>query len=84
MSGYLPRPEEFKPSPAARDTPTLFCHGTSDDVVRLEWAKLSEQVVKEKGVRNVEFKTYERMGHSAIPAEIKDIFQFLQQVIPDN
>ena len=82
MSGYLVRPDDFKPSVAALDTPTLFCHGTSDEVVRYDWAKVSETKVKEAGIRNVEFKTYERMGHSAIPAEIRDVFHFLQKVIP--
>ena len=82
MSGYLPRPESFKPSAAAVDTPVLFCHGTSDDVVQLEWAKLSEKVVKEKGVKNVDFKIYERMGHSAVPSEIRDVLRFLVGVIP--
>jgi len=84
MSGYLPRPDQFKPSAAALDTPTLFCHGTSDDVVRYDWAKLSEQHVKEKGVKNVDFKTYERMGHSAVPSEIRDVFNFLSKVLPDS
>jgi predicted esterase len=84
MSGYLPRPEEFKPSAAALDTPTLFCHGTSDDVVKLEWAKLSEQRVRSSGVKSVDFKIYERMGHSAVPSEIRDVLRFLQTIIPDN
>lgn len=84
MSGYLPRPEEFKVSPANAETPTLFCHGTSDDVVRLEWARASEKRIKELGAKNVDFKTYEWMGHSAVPAELRDILQFLQTVIPDQ
>lgn len=84
MSGYLPRPESFKPSTAALDTPVLFCHGTSDDVVRLDWAQLSEKRVKETGVKNVQFKIYERMGHSAVPTEIRDVLKFLAEVIPPN
>jgi predicted esterase len=83
MSGYLPRPTEFKPTAEGKETPVLFCHGTSDDVVQFEWARLSEQAVKAAGVKNVQFKTYERMGHSAVPSEIRDVLRFLQGVIPE-
>ena len=82
MSGYLPRPKGFKPSTVALDTPVLFCHGTSDDVVQLEWAQLSAERVKQAGVKKVDFKTYERMGHSAVPSEIRDVYNFISGVIP--
>lgn len=83
MSGYLPRPQAFKPTPAALDTPVLFCHGTSDDVVLYDWAKQSEKAVRDQGVHNVEFKVYERMGHSVSPGELKDALKFLSTVVPN-
>lgn len=81
MSGYLPRPELFRPTAQGVETPLLMCHGTSDDVVQHQWAKQSEALIKEAGVKSVVFKTYERMGHSACAAEIQDVYQFLSKII---
>lgn len=82
MSGYLPRPEIFKPAPHALDMPVLFCHGTSDDVVRLEWARQSEAKLRQDGVKNIIFIEYPRMAHTASMTEIRDVLNFLKGIIP--
>lgn len=84
MSGYLPKASDFNPSEVSKQTPVLFCHGTSDAVVAYDWGKSSRDAVESAGVKDVTFRTYQGMGHSACEEELRDVFQFLTRVIPPN
>lgn len=82
MSGYMPRAGEFKASERAKDTPVLFCHGTSDPVVQFSWAQAAHKLVKDQGVKNVRFIPYQGMVHTANQKEIEDVYQFMLQTVP--
>lgn len=56
-----------------KDTPFFIAHGDADQVVRYEWGAESAKVVKEKLGRQVEFKTYRNLPHSAALEEIDDL-----------
>jgi lysophospholipase-2 len=81
LSGYLPKPDEFAPSTASLDTPVLFGHGDEDQVVQLSWARAAEARIKQAGVKQVAFKVYPGMPHSACEEEIDDLKAFLGRVI---
>jgi len=89
MSGYLPLATASPSSPPAVPlhtpangaTPVLFCHGDADEVVRHEFGVLSADALKAAGVP-VTFKTYRGMGHSACPAELGDVADFLTERLP--
>eukprot|EP01035_Chromulina_nebulosa_P020215 gene20215-26245_t len=48
LSGYLPGASKFKLTSGLESIPVLHCHGTSDPVVKFDWAKKSEQFIKSK------------------------------------
>ena len=85
MSGYLPltttpaAPPLTTPANAA--TPVLFCHGDADEVVKYAFGTASADALKAAGVP-VAFKTYRGMGHSACPAELSDVANFLAERLP--
>lgn len=85
MSGYLPLAAAASPppltSPANAATPVLFCHGDADEVVRFEFGSKSADALRAAGVP-VTFKTYRGMAHSACPAELSDVADFLAEVLP--
>jgi len=81
LSGYLPRPNEFVPSAANKNTKVFFGHGDEDDVVQLPWAQLSADKLKGLGVTNVEFKIYKGMPHSACRSEIDDVIDFVRSAM---
>ena len=57
-----------------KDVPLLMCHGTSDPMIPLQAAQLSQQAFTGMiGLSKVEFKQYPGMAHSACAQEIADI-----------
>ena len=46
-SGYLPYSHRFEPSSLARATAVLHCHGSADQVVRLDWAEAGVKRLRE-------------------------------------
>ena len=44
-----PLGQSFSPTDASRQTPILMCHGTSDPMVRIEWAEASRDVMIDAG-----------------------------------
>ncbi|KAJ3412711.1 hypothetical protein HDV05_000339 [Chytridiales sp. JEL 0842] len=83
MSGYLPLakrlPEIGKDT--NQWTKYFLAHGDSDEVVEYQWGKMSADKLKEMG-RDVVFKTYKWMGHSANDQELRDLERFLQEDQP--
>jgi len=88
LSGYLPHPEKAlaNVSEENKDTPLLMCHGDSDGVVRLEWArdahaKLSEKLSLPSPSM---FKVYPGLAHGADMTELRDLAQFIAARLPQE
>lgn len=79
LSCYFPTgavlPEQL--TPANAQTPILQQHGIQDDVVPLSAGILAKQALIARGY-NVQWQTYP-MPHSVIPAQLKQISQWLLQ-----
>jgi len=85
MSGYLPLPKEVKPSAAALRTPVLQCHGDEDAVVPLDYGRDCQEHLTRFGCKDVTFKMYEGLPHSANDAELlRDVVAFLKRVLPSH
>ena len=82
MSGYLVAADRFTLSDAAKDVPTLQCHGTADPTVQMAWAVQSKDVLTEQGVTNLQWKQYSGMGHSTSAQEMKDVKEWLKARLP--
>ena len=68
-----------------KDTPWFMGHGDADPLVKYEWGKASAKALREKmAIKDLEFKTYPDLVHSAEPAEIDDLEAFLNKCIPDE
>jgi len=82
LSTYLPLHKHFPKELSEENvnTPILMCHGRQDTVVKYEWAQRSHNILKERH-KNIEFKTYEHMGHASSPQEMTDILGFLASLI---
>jgi hypothetical protein len=61
-----------------------FFSGTQDFVVQHRMAEKSQQAVKAKGCQSYTLKSYTGLGHSINNDEVKDVVQFLSQVLPDE
>lgn len=80
-SSWLPLDAEYPDAlgPHANTLPVLFCHGDADMVVQLPWGQASHAKVSELlDERQVEWREYLGMGHSASAEEISDVSTFLQ------
>ncbi|KAJ5820608.1 hypothetical protein N7474_006199 [Penicillium riverlandense] len=65
-----------------KNTPFFLAHGLDDAVVPFQFGEKSSQTLKELGLKDVTFNRYPDLGHSADPAEIDDLEQFLGKTIP--
>ena len=77
LSTYLAAPESLaaEASRANRDLPILMAHGRHDDIVRIDWALASRDVLRSGGWP-VEWHDYP-MGHEAALEEIAAVGAFL-------
>jgi len=85
LSGYLAMPSKIvsMTSDRGRQLPIFWGHGREDETVKYAWGEQSVAILKEKlKMKDVEFKTYEGMGHSADLAEMKDLQDWFEKVIP--
>lgn len=84
LSGYLPLVEQFSTEKNLNNqtTPIFIAHGLMDDIVPLERAQHSKDILLSQN-HNVSWKTY-TMGHSVCAEEIKDIALWLQEIINTN
>jgi predicted esterase len=70
-------------SAGATSTPIFWGHGTADAVVPYKFGTLSVQFLQESlGFKNVQFNSYQGVGHSADQQEIADLGAWLKRVIP--
>jgi len=85
LSGWLPLRNKMKAmmSDHARNIPIFWGHGTDDPVVKYTWGKESVDRLKELKVKDVTFKSY-AMGHSSHPSEIRDLKEWLLNVLPKS
>jgi phospholipase/carboxylesterase len=81
LSTYLPLPGtlEKEASPANKDLPIFMAHGRFDDIIPLERAQRSRELLEKLGYR-VTWKEYP-MPHSVCAEEIGDISSFLATVL---
>ncbi|CAL8469253.1 g8794 [Coccomyxa elongata] len=61
---------------------TFLGHGTADALLPLPLAQSTAALLREKGLRQVDFKTYNGMQHSTCAEELSDIRNFLSQILP--
>lgn len=68
-----------------RDSKWFMGHGDADALVKYDWGVKTKEVLKgELGVKDVEFKTYHNLGHSADPLEIDHLEGFLRKCLPEG
>ncbi|POS82843.1 hypothetical protein EPUL_004970, partial [Erysiphe pulchra] len=59
-----------------KDTKIFMGHGEDDQLVKAEWGKLTEQLLKSLGFK-VDLRMYSDLAHSTDPGEIEDLGKFL-------
>lgn len=81
LSTYLPLKSELPSAmhPANRQTPIFMAHGVLDDIISLEMAQSSRDVLIQHDY-SVDWHEY-NMAHSVNNEEIADIEQFLHQIL---
>src|SRR5690606_28458380 len=81
LSGYLPLATQAKEErhEANAKTPIFLAHGTMDPVVAFERCQATLEALEAMGY-SVRFKTYP-MPHSVCLEEIRDIGEFLREII---
>ncbi|KAJ2896501.1 hypothetical protein GGI21_005041, partial [Coemansia aciculifera] len=85
LSGYLPVRDRImkRATDASKSVPVFEAHGTADEVVLYQYGEMTSNVLKESGY-NVEFRSYERMGHSTCEDELLHLQMFLKKRIPEK
>lgn len=81
LSGYLPLADKLaaERSPANADVPIFLAHGRQDDVVAIERATASRDLLRGLGYP-VQWRDY-AMGHSLCLDELEDMQAWLRQVL---
>lgn len=84
LSSWLPLHESLEKQmpPVNKETPFLQCHGDSDPVVGHKWGVLSSQFVQSFNKSTYQFNTYNGLGHSSAPEELRDVQKWLDKVLP--
>ena len=66
-----------------KDTKWFVGHGTADPLIRYDWGvRTVDFLKKELGVKDLEFKTYHGLAHSADPLEMDDVESFVRKCLP--
>lgn len=64
--------------------PAVFwAHGLSDNLVHYRWGKGSVDLLKSMGVQ-VEFKSYQGMGHHSCPEEMEDLIGWMKGKLSES
>lgn len=85
LSGFLQLTDNLKElrKPHSVSLPVFWGHGTDDDLVRYSWGQESvEFLVKTLGMKRVDFKTYQGLGHSASQKEIEEMMTWIAAKLP--
>mmetsp|Transcript_27940 Transcript_27940/g.39434 ORF Transcript_27940/g.39434 Transcript_27940/m.39434 type:complete len:222 (-) Transcript_27940:158-823(-) len=83
MSGYMPYKGDAKDFVKNTKIPSLLCHGSADQVVKLEFGQNAYERLQKLGVP-VDFKLYSGMEHSACIEEIEEVATFLKKLLPED
>ena len=85
LSGYLPKEHAFNPTEYGKSTPVFHCHGTADPLVLPQFAEASKSSVEQKGhSAGYTLKMYPGLPHSASMQELRDIVNWISEVLPNN
>ena len=85
MSGYLAGgAKKFKLTPGLEDTPVVHFHGTSDPMVKYEWAELTETQLKEQGASNYKLVPIQGMPHTVFPEELGMVLDFIESCLEEK
>jgi lysophospholipase-1 len=92
LSGYLPLPSRIAalreeaglPKEVKDDVEVLLARGTDDRLVFKRYHRMCYEKLYELGVREdlVTLKEYEGMGHVVNAAELRDMCEWLERVVP--
>lgn len=63
--------------------PIFMGHGKRDQVVRYKWGMESKELLDQMGLE-VTWKAYDDLQHSATPAEISDVEQWMEQRLKET
>lgn len=83
LSTYLSLHKQFDrlTKQVNKETMVFLGHGNADNIVSYDFGKLSSTVLS-KVYKNLEFKTYDGLGHSSSPQEFSDVASFISKVLP--
>jgi phospholipase/carboxylesterase len=81
LSTYLAMPQLLaaEANAANRDVPIFMAHGTSDPMIRLDWAEAARRALQANGY-TLEWHTYP-MQHSVCIEEVRDIGAWLARLL---
>jgi len=65
-----------------KETAIFQAHGEADPLVRLSWAEMSRDILRDTYGRTVNWHSYPDLQHSADPQEIDALQNWLEQRIP--
>lgn len=87
LSGFLPIIDSLRSRAQStnKDTPIFMAHGSSDDVVPLKFGDLSKNSMSSSfGFTKIDWNVYPGLKHSADPAELEAVLDFLEKTLPLN
>lgn len=79
LSSYFPTAHSLQPAPANSELPVLICHGTHDPVVNEALGRKADEDLRGMG-HPTRYRHY-AMEHSVCLEEIRDISQWLQELL---
>ncbi len=74
--------QNFQVKALCQSLPSIICHGSEDQVVRLQWAEMSKKKLQDEGVRAIDWHIYPGMEHSACMEEIDTVTAWLKRILP--
>ncbi|CAO3599317.1 unnamed protein product [Absidia cylindrospora] len=82
--GWLPKGDKILSltSETNKQTPILLCHGDEDEVVKYQYSKATGRFLQKMGYQ-VDFKTYQGLGHTSSEEQMRDIGVFIQRQLVD-
>jgi len=85
LSSYLPLCDRIATmlTEKGKKVPIFMGHGKRDQVVRYEWGMESKELLDQMGLE-VTWRAYDDLQHSATPAEISDVEQWMEQRLKET
>ncbi|KAJ2104430.1 hypothetical protein IW146_008649 [Coemansia sp. RSA 922] len=85
LSGYLPVRDKLmaRMTDASKKVPIFQAHGTADEVVLYQYGEMTSKELVKRGY-NVDFRSYNHMGHSTCEDELLHLQMFLKKSIPEK